>query len=252
MPDFMGVLVEKAGYDNGWEHVYEQAPSRLVLGSARHGARVIITPGDHDPSWILEFSNGIVPTELLRTIPAILLPQGHIEAWSLELLGALLRRAFDLAVALPESPLDEWEDSVSAALDADPSIRGTEREALIRQRVGQDIYRARLMSFWNGCCAVTGCDIPEILRASHAKPWADCATDTERLDVYNGFLLRADYDALFDAGLISFTDSGQMLVSPRLSSVQRRGLELDQPRALRQVSLNHIRYLAWHRGEYGF
>lgn len=57
------------------------------------------------------------------------------------------------------------------------------------QRVGQDIFRQGLMECWESRCAITGLAIPELLRASHIKPWADCATDAERLDVYNGLLL---------------------------------------------------------------
>lgn len=37
---------------------------------------------------------------------------------------------------------------------------------------------------------LTGLDIPELLRASHAKPWCN-ATNSKRLDPFNGFLLEA-------------------------------------------------------------
>jgi len=252
MSDFMGVLVESVGYNNGWEYVIERSESRLVLGSARHGSRVVITPGSHVHSWAVEFSKGISTTDLLQSLPSSLAVQGHLEVWSLELLETLLRRAYDLAVAQPSNPLAEYESAVAAIVNTDPTIRGTEREAVVRQRVGQDLYRTRLLHYWDYCCAISGCDIPELLRASHAKPWVDCESDAERLDVFNGFLLRVDYDALFDTGLISFTDSGQLLVSPRLSSAQRREIGLDQPRALRRISANHMPYLAWHRGKYGY
>jgi hypothetical protein len=51
--------------------------------------------------------------------------------------------------------------------------------------------------------AVTGIAQPALLRASHIKPWAHCGNNAERLDVHNGFLLTADWDAAFDAGLVS-------------------------------------------------
>src|ERR1039458_5220747 len=75
----------------------------------------------------------------------------------------------------------------------------------IIQRIGQDIFRDALMDYWNGHCPMTGITEPELLRASHIVPWADC-TDAQRLDVYNGLLLSALWDAAFDRGLISFTD----------------------------------------------
>jgi hypothetical protein len=40
--------------------------------------------------------------------------------------------------------------------------------------------------------------LPELLRASHAKPWSDCASDSERLDVFNGFLLSAQLPGQVD------------------------------------------------------
>ncbi|WP_246176464.1 HNH endonuclease [Rhodovulum strictum] len=35
------------------------------------------------------------------------------------------------------------------------------------------------------------------LTASHIIPWKDCTTDAERLDVHNGLLLSALWDAAF-------------------------------------------------------
>lgn len=70
-------------------------------------------------------------------------------------------------------------------------------------------------------CSITGAapayGLPEVLRASHAKPWAECATDAERLDVFNGFLLSANLDALFDRFLISFEERGVLVIAPALA-----------------------------------
>lgn len=90
---------------------------------------------------------------------------------------------------------------------ADDVPSATQTEALAQQRLGQARYRAALMALWNGACALTGVDIPELLRASHAKPWSD-ASDRERLDPFNGLLLEVRFDQLFDQGLISFNDDG--------------------------------------------
>ncbi|MBL8636431.1 MAG: HNH endonuclease [Myxococcales bacterium] len=50
---------------------------------------------------------------------------------------------------------------------------------------------------------MTGLAIPELLRSSHIKPWSDCETDAERLDIWNGFLLAPHLDAAFDRGFLS-------------------------------------------------
>lgn len=89
---------------------------------------------------------------------------------------------------------------------------------MVVQCVGQDIFRQGLMEFWEGRCAITGLAVPELLRASHIKPWADCATDAERLDVYNGLLLAPHLDALFDQGFITIAADGRVVRSPALVS----------------------------------
>jgi predicted restriction endonuclease len=72
------------------------------------------------------------------------------------------------------------------------------------------------MDYWGGRCALTGITEPVLLRASHIVPWADC-NDEQRLDVHNGLLLSAFWDAAFDKGLVSFDDNGRPLPSPKLS-----------------------------------
>jgi putative restriction endonuclease len=91
--------------------------------------------------------------------------------------------------------------------------RSTEAERVVVQRVGQGIFRAGLLEYWEGRCAITGLAVPALLKASHIKPWADCASDAERLDVFNGLLLAPHLDAAFDCGLITVADDGAVVVS---------------------------------------
>ena len=121
----------------------------------------------------------------------------------------------------------------------------TSRKALIDARKGQGEFRSKVLSNWDGGCAVTECRLPELLRASHIKPWRD-ATNDERLDPENGFMLIANLDALFDVGLISFGDDGNMLISERLSTEIRELLQI--PKKLsHQPSGKQLVYLAYHR-----
>jgi hypothetical protein len=48
-----------------------------------------------------------------------------------------------------------------------------------------------------------------------------------RLDVHNGLLLSALWDAAFDQGLVSFADNGSVLASSQLSETARKALDLD-------------------------
>ena len=98
-----------------------------------------------------------------------------------------------------------------------------------------------------GSCAVTGIAIPELLRASHAKPWAKCDTDHERLNVFNGFLLCAHLDALFDQGLMTFDDQGTPIYSTKLDTETRFKLSLGPDLKLRWITAQHTPFLSWHR-----
>ena len=72
---------------------------------------------------------------------------------------------------------------------------------------------------------MTGITEPGLLRAFHIVPWADC-TDARRLDVHNGLLLSALWDAAFDRGLISFADEGTILAN--LNETARKALSLSE------------------------
>src|SRR5205807_141682 len=105
----------------------------------------------------------------------------------------------------------------------DRSIDETERQALIRARRGQGRFRTEVKAQWANACAVTGCKQNEVLRASHIKPWRE-STNEERLDPENGLFLSANLDAMSDKGLISFMDSGEMIVSPQVARDEYRRL----------------------------
>lgn len=123
----------------------------------------------------------------------------------------------------------------------------TEREALQLSRIGQGRFRTGCNQLWNWRCALTGVAIQEVLRASHIKAWSK-STNGERLDPYNGLLLAAHIDALFDRHLISFCDEGMLLISGRVSPDDLVKLGIDPERAqLNRVHERHKPYLAQHR-----
>jgi len=159
-----------------------------------------------------------------------------------EELTALIRRIWQLSRALPDAPLKRFEQALAQVGE---EFR-TEVEALVRRRIGQTEFRAGLLDYWQGRCAVTGIAQPELLRASHIKPWAHCGNDAERLDIYNGFLLTADWDAAFDAGLVSFDANGMAVFSPALGQAARARLGDGHLRADRPLTDKHRQYLAWH------
>ena len=124
--------------------------------------------------------------------------------------------------------------------------QNTEAERLVVQRVGQDLFRKALLKKWGGRCPITGIDVPELLRASHIKPWAECGSDEERLDPENGLLIAVQWDAAFDQGFVSFDDAGGVIWSPDLPESARLSLGLRSD-AVVPVSEQTRQYLSWHR-----
>jgi len=143
---------------------------------------------------------------------------------------------------------------VQAALaELEPAAaKDTEVQRLVRQRVGQQAFRHAMLDYWGGACAVTGVAVPQALRASHAKARALCATDAERLDVYNGFLLSANLDALFDADLATFLPGGGLVVSPAVPAPAQVRLGIAPGLQLRWLDEQHLPYLAFHRSQCGW
>ena len=103
------------------------------------------------------------------------------------------------------------------------------------------------MDYWGGACAVTGIAIPELLRASHSKAWSECTTDADRLNVFNGFLLVAHLDALFDRHLMTFSATGEAIFAPLISSDVKLHLGITDALKLRWISPGHQPFLSEHR-----
>jgi predicted restriction endonuclease len=135
-----------------------------------------------------------------------------------------------------------------AVLESDASLKPTTRKQLIDARIGQGEYRQGLEKLWDNKCAVLGITNRRVLRASHVKPWK-LSNNNERLDPHNGLLLAAHLDALFDAGLITFTSSGDMIVAPELSKSDREQLRLGA-RLRREPSGKLAEFLEIHRREF--
>lgn len=121
----------------------------------------------------------------------------------------------------------------------------TEREAVIQSRIGQGTFRIQLINYWQ-CCAVTGCRNIRLLRASHIKPWRN-SNNKERLDVHNGLLLTPNLDAVFDNGLISFTNDGKIVISNLLTEDDKLKLGINSAMKITKLNKQHHRYIDYHR-----
>lgn len=241
-------LIEKAGHDNGFEHVLQATADTVTLASARHQSRAAVTALADGFDVHFQAATAALLPELSRGFHLRAETDDVFRVTTLPELAGLLHRAASLSQALPNQAVQDYHAAVTQALAELPAgNQGTEVERLVRQRVGQERYRAALLTYWGGACAVTGVTVTEALRASHAKPWAECANDAERLDAFNGLLLVANLDALFDRFLISFDEAGCLLVNSRLPWDDLPRLGVDPGMKLRWLADEHRPYLQWHR-----
>ena len=140
-----------------------------------------------------------------------------------------------------------FPDGVLVEGEALPAAGSTEREQVIAARVGQGVYRERLLAKWDGACAVTGLAEPALLMASHARPWRG-ATNKARLDGDNGLPLVPNLDKLFDKGYISFADDGTIMISSALSAAACATFGVDTAMHLaKPLNSGQQSYMAYHR-----
>ena len=233
------IEIDKAAFANGWRIEEGVTSGWIRRRSASAPGRVAIATAGPAGPWFVAVDHPGVAQEL--DLPVAELPGPGVARFRVADTAALhdaLSRIWDLAVALPDHPLRQYQRETAAL------PRGTEAERLVIQRKGQDIFRASLMAYWSGCCPLTGITDSALLRASHMKPWADCESDAERLDPYNGLLLSALWDAAFDEGLVTFDDAGRAHMVSELSDAAREAL--GEPPLLSLTDQHHS-YLAWHR-----
>lgn len=130
------------------------------------------------------------------------------------------------------------------AVENDNTIKMTEKDSIVKSRIGQGIFRKGLIEYWHGC-AISQCPLTWMLIASHIKPWRD-ADNQERLDPYNGLLLLPNYDKLFDLGYISFNSKGKIMYFRLLDKFDRETIGLTNNLHLVKLEEQHLKYLKYH------
>jgi hypothetical protein len=238
---------QKAAWDNGYRDERGVESGWLHYGSTTARGSIWVAGASERGPWFVSLNHSGVIAEI-APLPLSPTPGPGLATFVLANvaeLHAALDRVYKLAMSLPEAPLDRFK-AETANLP-----RTTEAERMVVQRIGQEVFRDALMDYWGGRCPMTGITEPGLLRPSHIIPWADC-TDAQRLDVHNGLLLSALWDAAFDRGLISFADDGTIVASPQLSETARTALGLSGAPPLAGLRDAHRGNLAIHRTRNGF
>jgi hypothetical protein len=122
---------------------------------------------------------------------------------------------------------------------------GEKDESGVKRRSGQGRYKLAVIDLWQSC-SVTGCRNPNLLLASHIVAHKDSESH-EQLDPHNGLLLTPNLDRLFDRGLISFDETGTILIARRLDVETRHHFGVNVGMKLRLIPKATAPYLARHR-----
>lgn len=210
---------EKAAWQNGFRRVLGEQDGWAAFASTTAQGTIWLAAAGNQGPWFLALDHPGVESEL-GLVPVPIIGPGIVRH-AFETLGqlyAVLPRLYQLAASLPDAPLNAFQEKTASL------PRSTEAERLVIQRIGQDVFRASLMDYWQGRCPLTGISDPALLRASHIVRWVACDSDAERLNVHNGLLLSALWDAAFDRGLVTFNDEGEPQFSPMLSEQARTQL----------------------------
>ena len=229
---------DKVAFQNGYRRYHGEAGGwRRYSSTTAQGS--IWLARDTAAGWLLAIDHGGIIEEIEIAAAVIEGPGlAHCKFATLGELYALMPRVYQLAASLPDAPLTQFQAKVKGL----PTT--TEAERLVVQRIGQDVFRSGLLEYSQGRCPLTGISDTPLLRASHIIPWKDCTTDVERLDIHNGLLLSALWDAAFDRGLVTFDDEGRPEFSPSLSETARAELRWHSAIPLTD---KHRARIVWHR-----
>ena len=127
----------------------------------------------------------------------------------------------------------EIENEILETEEDNKETTGTKRV----RRLKQNAYRNALLENMPFCPFTMIAD-DRLLVACHIKPFADCESDDERYDPKNGITMTPTYHTLFDLGFISFEDDGRLLVSPFLSNITKKRLNIKDGDKMYETFLN--------------
>ena len=104
--------------------------------------------------------------------------------------------------------------------DLDEIPTGKYRDYVMKTRVGQYFFRMTVLNSYENRCCITGLKRPELLVASHIKPWRVSDERTERTNPTNGLCLNSLHDKAFDRGLITLDKNYKIIVSKKLKDTE--------------------------------
>lgn len=105
-------------------------------------------------------------------------------------------------------------EKINQIEESDLPKEGKVREQIVKTRVNQSFFRAAILAAYNSTCCITGLQNPELLIASHIRPWG--LDEKNRLNPRNGLAINALHDKAFENGLLTITTDYKIKISPLL------------------------------------
>lgn len=95
---------------------------------------------------------------------------------------------------------------------------GADKKVITKQRINQSFFRKSVLASYNNSCCITGLSNPEMLIASHIKPWKS-SNENEKTNPANGLCLNGLHDRAFDKGFITIDKHYKIHISKEISDV---------------------------------
>ncbi|MFB3164731.1 HNH endonuclease [Neobacillus sp. 179-J 1A1 HS] len=157
--------------------------------------------------------------------------------------NGISRGKFEIENNIPEEIINQIESDLDLAITLDK----TEKETIIKSRIGQSAFKKALLAIEKKC-RICGVEDERFLVASHIKPWSE-SNNQERLDVNNGLLLCPNHDSLFDKKYISFDETGKVMVKQSLDDTTKILLNINETMRI-NMHERQQNYMKWHREKF--
>lgn len=115
---------------------------------------------------------------------------------------------------IPSAPTKLSAPEIGTAPDIDLGAVRAKKITSVMTRPNQAKFRRLILGNFASKCIVTGENTPDVLDACHIISVSDGGHDS----VENGICLRSDLHKLFDNGKLRISDTGQVTISPDLST----------------------------------
>ena len=159
-----------------------------------------------------------------------------------------MERAWDNIHEGEVSTLDEAETSDESITD---DHTGETREAVTNVRVGQGIFRTRVLLDYGVTCCISGISNPEFLQAAHVIPWSK--NKQNRLNPENGLCMSMFHHKAYDMGNIAVDpESMTLIISPGFKMKDDVTKAMFKPFAGKKIAMPdkfcpQPKFLAWHK-----